>query len=92
MVDEAIVILKPNIKIKNMQMAKNNNTIPQSSGKDLIVKEAESVINEYINKLNEKALKNKNLNLENKVKILKITNFMLFAVLIISMILFKFNV
>ena len=53
-VDEAIVILKPNIKIKNFQKVKNQKISKESNGKDFIVKEAENVINEYINRLNEK--------------------------------------
>lgn len=88
-VDEAIVILKPNIKIKNFQKVKNQKISKESNGKDFIVKEAENVINEYINKLNEKSSKNKILKLENKIKILRITNVMFFIILIISILISK---
>lgn len=89
-VDEAIVILKPNIKIKNMQRVKKSLDKTESTTKELIVKEAENVINEYVNKLNEKPIKSKISKLENKIKILKITNIMFFVILIIS-VLIKIN-
>lgn len=89
-VDEAIVILKPNIKIKNMQRVKKSIDKTESTTKELIVKEAENVINEYVNKLNEKPIKSKISKLENKIKILKITNIMFFVILIIS-VLIKIN-
>lgn len=89
-VDEAIVILKPNVKIKNMQRAKNSKTSSECGQRDLIVKEAEEVINEYINKINEKSSKHKILKLENKVKILRIVNVVSIVVLLIC-ILLKIN-
>lgn len=89
-VDEAIVILKPNIKIKNLQRAKKTMEKTDNSTKDLIVKEAENVISEYINKLNEKNSKGKIRKLENKIRILRITNIMFFIILIISVFI-KFN-
>ena len=88
-VDEAIVILKPNIKIKNFQKVKNSKNSKETGGKDFIIKEAENVINEYINKLNEKSSKSKILKLENKIKILRVTNIMFFIILIISILISK---
>ena len=89
-VDEAIVILKPNIKIKDMQKTKKMIDKSENISRDLIVKEAENVVNEYVNKLNEKPMKNKISKLENKIKILKLTNIMFFIILIIS-VLIKIN-
>ncbi len=89
-VDEAIVILKPNIKIKDMQKTKKMIDKNENISRDLIVKEAENIVNEYVNKLNEKPMKNKISKLENKIKILKLTNIMFFIILIIS-VLIKIN-
>lgn len=88
-VDEAIVILKPNIKIKNFQKVKNQKLSKDTEGKDFIIKEAENVINEYVNKLNEKSSKNKILKLESKIKILRLINIMFFIILIISILISK---
>lgn len=68
MVEEAIVILKPNIKIKDIQKqekkrenikigAKNSKT-----SKEYIIKEAEEVVNQYISSLE----KPKQLEISNK--------------------------
>lgn len=54
-VDEAIVILKNNTKIKKTEKVENRNSskIGEETNKnyDFIIKEAENVINEYIKKL-----------------------------------------
>ena len=70
-------------------VTQNQKISKESNGKDFIVKEAENVINEYINKLNEKSSKNKISKLENKIKILRITNIMFFIILIISILISK---
>ena len=70
-VDEAIVILKPNIKIKKLEHSKNLQLQEHNYSKDFIVKEAENVIIEYIN----------------KIKILKVTNIMFFVILLTTIIL-----
>lgn len=73
-VDEAIVILKPNIKIKSKEFSKNGKVKERKIEKSFIVNEAEHVILEYINKINEKNIYNKKKYLEINNKILKISN------------------
>ena len=48
-VDEAIVILKPNVKIKKTQVV--NNIREKNNSKELILKEAEYIVSEYINRI-----------------------------------------
>lgn len=54
MVEEAIVILKPNIKVKNKEKKKENIKVGakgKDNSKDYIIKEAEEVISQYISNL-----------------------------------------
>lgn len=83
-VEEAIVILKPNIKIKQKEyIDKNNNLKEHKNNSNYIIKEAENVILEYVNKIEEKSYSNiKNKKLK-KYKFLQILN----IILIISNIL-----
>ena len=81
-VDEAIVILKPHIKIKKTQVV--NNIREKSNSKELILKEAEHIVSEYVNKISVKEIENEKLKLERKVKKLKIISFMFFIILIIT--------
>ena len=81
-VDEAIVILKPHIKIKKTQVV--NNIREKSNSKELILKEAEHIVSEYVNKISVKEIENEKLILERKVKKLKIISFMFFIILIIT--------
>ena len=83
-VEDAIVILKPNIKLKSKEFlgGKNKN---KRAGKDLIIREAEHVILEYISKINENELLNKRKKLENKNKILKISNIIFIIAFILAL-------
>ena len=87
-VDEAIVVLKPHKKIKKMQYVKNgpeNGETKQDN--KYIVKEAEMLINNYINEIE----KHKNRKRENKWKkkynIQKYISFSLAFIAIIEFIL-----
>lgn len=86
-VDEAIVILKPNVKIKKMEHSKNTNTNEKSSSKTFIIKEAENVILDYIYKINENEIIRDKQKMESKIKFLKIINILFFILLIISIII-----
>ena len=79
MVDEAIVILKPNIKIedtKKIEKKKENIKVGAKVGlnsKDYIIKEAEAVVSQYISSLERpKQLEMKNRKLEAKYQRIKI--------------------
>ena len=81
-VDEAIVILKPHIKIKKTQVV--NNIREKNNSKEMILKEAEHIVSEYVNKISVKEIENEKIKLERKVKKLKIISFMFFIILIIT--------
>ena len=82
-VDEAIVILKPNVKIKNKEVlgCKIKN---KKSEKGLIVHEAEQIILEYLTKIKENELLNKRKKLESRNKILKISNIIFIIAFILA--------
>ena len=54
-VEEAIVILKPNIKLKSLDMSQNNNIknkrVKEENPKKHIISEAEMLISNYISKI-----------------------------------------
>ena len=81
-VDEAIVILKPHIKIRKTQVV--NNIREKNNSKELILKEAEHIVSEYVNKISVKEIENEKMILEKKVKKLKIISFIFFVILIIT--------
>lgn len=91
-VDEAIVILKPNVKLKKLDLAENkkeNRKIKdqkQQNPKKYIINEAEMIISNYLSKIeNDKKSKFKaNKNIENKYKRLKAISIFLGMLLFMS--------
>lgn len=86
-VEEAIVILKTNKKIKQVEKIEKDKKIDKeklsNNEKDYIVKEAEMLVSNYISKLEErKKLKNIN-NKKNNKKYLRIRNYSIISSLII---------
>lgn len=84
-VDEAIVILKPNVKLKKLEHTKNFHE--NNSSKDLILKEAEQVVEEYVNKINQENLDRQKRKLEFRVKKLQVISIIFFVALVVSIIL-----
>lgn len=90
-VDEAIVILKPNIKLKSLDIAnKNSNNgkkTNEKNSKKYIINEAEMVIGNYISKIeNDKKKANKtNKKIETKYKRLRAISILLGMLLFISL-------
>lgn len=83
-VDEAIVILKPNIKLKqNEYMSYEKSKEQEEPNKKIIKKEAEDVIKTYIDKIENNIEKNKNKKLIKKYNFFRI----LTSILIITNIL-----
>ena len=82
-VEEAIVILKPNVKIKRKEFL-GGKLSDKKREKDLIVREAEHVILEYVAKIRENEVINKRRKLENKNKLLKISNIIFVVAFILS--------
>jgi len=89
-IDEAIVILKPNVKLKSLDVSKNNNTnnkkIKTEDSKEYIINEAEMLISNYISKIES----DKNINIkinkkiEDKCKRLRMTSIVLGMMLFAS--------
>ncbi len=98
-VEEAIVVLKTNKKIKKPELAQNKsenfkngkNNKEDKCNQDYIVKEAELVISNYISKIEDQDMKGKKelKQLEKKYKNLKFCTVGIIVVMILSLI---FNV
>lgn len=89
LVEEAIIVLKQNQKIKKPEYVENKGKTEQKSEKhkfgNYITKEAEMLITDYITKV-EKNKKNKEIKkMENKYKTLKRINIGLSIILFISL-------
>jgi len=81
-VDEAIVILKPNIKLKSVDVSQNNiknKKIKVENPKKYIINEAEMLISNYISKIENDRSKNIKINkkIEDKCKRLKMVSIFL---------------
>ena len=67
-VDEAIIVLKTNKKVKKLQKIEKNNQIDKEEkrDKDYILKEAEMLVNSYISKVEIKDIKKENVSQKQK--------------------------
>lgn len=92
-VDEAIVILKPNIKLRNLDVAENKTTVNKrtknqdiDNPKKYIINEAEMIINSYISNIEKEKRDNVKVNkkMENKYKRLRIASIVLGIMLLFS--------
>ena len=89
-VDEAIIILKPNIKLKSLDVSTNNNiknkNIKVENPKKYIINEAEMLISNYISKIENDKNKNikANKKIEDKCKRLKMISVFLGIMLLAS--------
>lgn len=89
-VEEAIVILKPNIKLKRLDTVensnKNNKKIKEEDSKKYIINEAEMLISNYISKIENDRNKNIKVNkqIEDKCKRLKMMSICLGIMLLAS--------
>ncbi len=93
-IDEAIVILKPNIKLKSLDIAenkKNNKSkkIVKQSNKKYIINEAEMVIGNYISKIENDKKKSIKINkkMEMKCKRLKMISIFLGIMFFVSILI-----
>ena len=93
--DEAIIVLKENRKIKNKDLADKKNlektkSIENKKNDDYIVKEAEYIVSDYLNKIeNNKKDNIFNKNMNNKYKKIKLYN-KIVTVIAITSIIFNF--
>ena len=87
LIEEAIIVFKENIKVKQKQnLIKNSEINDKKFNEDYCIKEAQEIISEYIKKIEESKNENK---LKIKIKALKILNICL-VVVNLSIILFLF--
>ena len=94
MVEEAYVIFKNNIKSHKYEMVDNQNyksKIKKKNGKDYMVSEAESIINDYINRVEENSFRNESCNLKKKYKKLKLGAIILTIISILNFALYIFK-
>lgn len=92
MVEEAIIIFKENQKIKEKELiekgSKSNSSEIQSKSKEYILKEAEMLVTDYINKIDDKRkVKKCDRNIMFKYNIFKFYSIFSTVILIISLII-----
>lgn len=87
-VEEAIVVLKPNVKIKQSEYnTKQKWDIEDKNKKMIVIKEAEDTINSYVKKIQKESKKAENKNLKMKYKFLQISNaILIFSIIIMTLI------
>lgn len=87
-VEEAIVVLKPNVKLKQKEFVEKNNYIERSNFNNIyIVKEAENVILNYVERIKNKNNIDKNFRKLKKYRYLQVSNIVLIISLILTIIL-----
>lgn len=91
MVEEAIIIFKETQKVKEKEFVDKSNKESfrgtQVKSKDYVVKEAEILITDYINKIENKKSLERNRNTKTKYKILKYYSIISTVCLVISLII-----
>ena len=82
-IDEAIVVLKPNIKLRqNEYRAKGKSYVEDKNKKMIVLKEAENTINMYMKKLEKESRKNFDRNFKFKYNFLKVCNIILILTIV----------
>lgn len=77
MIDEAFIILKPNLKVKKLNTMKLDNkdecSVNKNSKKNnnYVIREAELLVSEYISKIEKKDITRNNTSMEKKYKKMK---------------------
>lgn len=93
MVEEAIIIFKENQRVRERELvekcSKSSDVNVQCKNKEFVLKEAEMLVTDYINKIekNREESKKKTSNIEFKYKILKLYSITSTVLLIISLII-----
>lgn len=91
MVEEAIIIFRETQKVKQKELIEKEREINsaeiQPKSKEYILKEAEMLVTDYINKIENKKKLIKNKNIENKYKNLKKYSIASTVLLVISLII-----
>lgn len=83
-VEEAIVVLKPNVKLKQSEHANNKKpNLQEKNKRKVIVKEAENVISDYIEKIQLKNSLLETQKFRSKYKVMRFMNALLIITTII---------
>lgn len=92
-VEEAIVVLKPNLKIKQTEYVAKTKENKANSGKDYIIREAESVVSNYISGLDKQKGKNEKTvkQITEKYKRLRMITFLLGGIILFNVIIRIFS-
>ncbi len=84
-VDEAIVVLKPNVKLRQSEYNTKSKAKMEDITKKMVVKkEAENTINQYVTKLEKESKKVENEKLKMKYKFLQVCNGILILTILVS--------
>lgn len=87
-VEEAIVVLKPHVKLKQKEYVDKNNYIESSNfTNNHIVKEAENVILSYIAKIENKKNMDKSYKKMRKYRFLQVSNIALIIITVITILI-----
>jgi hypothetical protein len=87
-VEEAIVVLKPNVKLKHKEFIDKNGIIQKNNlANNNILKEAENVIINYIETIEKENRINRKIKKLKKYRFLQITNIVLIVMLILTIIM-----
>jgi len=85
-IEEAIVVLKPNVKLKQSEHANSKKqTVQEKNKRKVIVKEAEDVISSYIERIQIKNELLENKRFKSKYRFLQLINALLIIVTILCM-------
>ena len=92
-VDEAIIVLKNGARVKDFQVIEkngNNNSKDNGKSENYILKEAEMLLNRYINKVDNKDIK-QNKKLEKKYNKLKIYSVVVTIIAVLGIVIWNFK-
>ena len=89
-VDEAIVVLKPHVKLKqNEYNSKGKQDVEEKNKKMIVLKEAENTINNYVKKIQKDSKGYENVNFKKKYRFLQVSNIiMIFCIVVGALISF----
>ena len=89
MIEEAIIILKANKKVKNIEYSKKNETNNKQAKQNdgYIIKEAEMVISNYLNQIEQKKKQTTDSKFEKKYNRLKYVSFALAFIALVEFII-----
>lgn len=87
-VEEAIVVLKPNVKLKQSEYNTKGKLSNENRNKKMVVvKEAETTIHNYVKKLQKEVKEKEEIDFKKKYKLLQLSNCILILTIVVGSIL-----